>query len=960
MGPGLKEEQTKRGSKCFKLNFVFFLLNISSFFVPVTGYVLRSCHISYSTAICSKRRLTAVPQDIPSTVKGLDLYGNKISKIQVSDFKKLSNLTELNLKWNIISEIDTGSFTNLNSLKMLNLNDNKLTGLGDNVFDGLGSLTHLRMNRNQIKTVASTSFKSLTNLMVLDISVNKLYRITNVHTILQHLPNLLELSVANNNLTSFQSWELTNSSLKLGQLDLSQNPIGDFRITADVFPNLTWLNTGGSSKRHHMKWDVRNKTFLRRVSTFDISGLQIPSEDMKTILGTFNSSLTTVKMNDMKRTYLRALINISCSIPTVSSLQLRSNNLFFMSSNLLSLCFKVTELDLADNSMKNIKDDAFKHLQGIKVLALNHNRLSSVPAAIRNLPALEELDLSKNNITTLGCQDFANLTKLRQLSLHQNSISALQGCVFKDLIHLEVLKLQNNSISKLNDAFIKYLPNLRQLHLNSNKLTAIKHGEFRGLRSLQNLSLHDNQITVLEKECFTGLRNLMAIQLQMNHIKRHKDYKDSFRDLINLKRLDLSHNSIKYIESSALPDPPFSHLSNLERLAFTGNHRRVKSQLPCNFLQGLTNLLDFTGRNLQLLSLHKDTFNHTPKLQKLDISSNELMDLSSELFYPIRNLKSLYISRINLGSLDFFKDANLTKLEFLQARRNQFSVFSEEVLESMPALAYLDLQGNSFTCDCDNAWFLKWTENNQQTQVSDAYNFVCNYPPHLKGMKLLKLDVRSCTVDTEFICFISTTCTILVFMVASFTYHFLRWYLAYAYYIFLAFLFDTKHKNKQAPNQYDAFISYNTHDEPWVIRQLLPKLEGEQGWRLCLHHRDFEPGKPIIDNITDAIYGSRKTICVISHRYLESEWCSREIQVASFRLFDEQKDVLILVFLEDIPTTQLSPYYRMRKLLKRQTYLSWPRASEHPELFWEKLRQAMKTREDLGEDELNLTVTDKP
>lgn len=39
-------------------------------------------------------------------------------------------------------------------------------------------------------------------------------------------------------------------------------------------------------------------------------------------------------------------------------------------------------------------------------------------------------------------------------------------------------------------------------------------------------------------------------------------------------------------------------------------------------------------------------------------------------------------------------------------------------------------------------------------------------------------------------------------------------------------------------------------------------------------------GKPILDNITDAIYQSRKTLCVISRRYLESEWCSREIQVA--------------------------------------------------------------------------------
>ncbi|XP_006799327.2 toll-like receptor 13 [Neolamprologus brichardi] len=167
-------------------------------------------------------------------------------------------------------------------------------------------------------------------------------------------------------------------------------------------------------------------------------------------------------------------------------------------------------------------------------------------------------------------------------------------------------------------------------------------------------------------------------------------------------------------------------------------------------------------------------------------------------------------------------------------------------------------------------------------------------------------------------------------------------------------------QEKEDPHQYDAFISYNTHDEPWVIDTLLPKLEGEQGWRLCLHHRDFEPGKPIIDNITDAIYGSRKTICVISHKYLESEWCSREIQAASFRLFDEQKDILILVFLEDIPSYLLSPYHRMRKMLKKKTYLSWPRAAENIELFWEKLRQALETNENPEAEMLLLTVSNTP
>ncbi|XP_076581705.1 toll-like receptor 13 [Chaetodon auriga] len=104
-------------------------------------------------------------------------------------------------------------------------------------------------------------------------------------------------------------------------------------------------------------------------------------------------------------------------------------------------------------------------------------------------------------------------------------------------------------------------------------------------------------------------------------------------------------------------------------------------------------------------------------------------------------------------------------------------------------------------------------------------------------------------------------------------------------------------------------------------------------------------GKPILENITEAIYGSRKTICVISRHYLQSEWCSKEIQMASFRLFDEQKDVLILLFLEDIPAYQLSPYYQLRSLVKRRTYLSWLQAGQHTGVFWQTIRRALETDE---------------
>lgn len=950
---------TKGGSTFLTLPILFYFLFFISSAVPVAGFTLRDqCRMSDTNVICRPIRgaLKAVPQGIPQTARTVDLSSNKISKIKATDFKNLSLVTQLDLKRNLITAIDAGAFADLVSLTKLLLNNNRLGKLDDDLFSGLRNLTELRLTSNRIKELAPTCFKSITSLNFLDISHNKLHSATRLSSVLQQLPNLQTLVITNNELTHFQSWELTNSSLKLARLDVSQNPIAVFRITADIFPNLTWLNIGSNIKQKII-WDIQNKTFLQRVSTLDVSGLQLKYGDWRALLASFNSSLTALRMNQM-RWNLTELISISCTIPTLTSLQLRDNKLIFIHSNLFKLCGNVTEIDLSKNRIRDVEDGSFLSLKGLKILSLSRNILPSVPAAIRNLPTLQELDLSSNNISKLGCHDFTNLTRLKQLGLYLNSIPTLNECAFKDLIRLQVLKLQNSQIIKLNGAFKRHLPYLKQLRLNGNKLTVIKQGELKGLQSLQNLSLHGNQIQDLQKGCFTGLGNLTDLQLQSNNIQTEKFDQGCFSGLMNLRRLDLSDNHIAYKSFSALENPPFSQLPLLERLDFFSQHHRGKSWLPRNLLQGLGNLLIFYARNTQLVNLHMDTFKYTPKLQVLELSSNYLETLSADLFYPIQNLKSLYISRIGLQSLDFLIDANLAKLEFLQARMNTYPVIRKEEIDALPALAYIDLYGHTFKCDCDNAWILDWAINDNKTQVFDAYTFECNYPLSLKGKKLLDMDIKSCAVNTEFICFITTTSATLLFMMGSFIYHFLRLQLVYAYYLFMAYLFDSKRKGNQTQNEYDAFISYNADDEPWVIRELLPKLEGEQGWKLCLHHRDFEPGKPIMENITDAIYGSRKTICVISQRYLESEWCSREITLASFRLLDEQKDVLILVFLEEIPTAQLSPYYRMRKVLKRRTYLSWPRAQENTDLFWEKLRQAMKTKEHHGEDCYQLTVAD--
>ncbi|CAB1327938.1 unnamed protein product [Coregonus sp. 'balchen'] len=489
------------------------------------------------------------------------------------------------------------------------------------------------------------------------------------------------------------------------------------------------------------------------------------------------------------------------------------------------------------------------------------------------------------------------------------------------------------------------LHKLETLNLAGNKLSSIRKEEFKGLASLKTLLLFDNQIASMEDGAFEGLVNLIELKLDSNKIPQIDIRKTVLSGLPRLRTLDISCNYITYVNDDKLNPPPFSHLTSLENLHIHSQRHKGLSHLPINFLEGLKSLLAFKAGSLNIKDLHPDTFIHTPRLWYLDISKNEFTALMPKLFHPTPRLNRLYLSKARLQSLDFLIGANLSRVTFLQVSKNDITVVNETVLRYLPALTYLDMQDNAFTCGCSNTWFVQWMESDNQTQVVGAGEFTCNYPAELKDTKLLDVELQFCTVHIGLYYYISTTCLVLLTLIASFAYHFLKWQVIYGYYLFLAILYDTKQRNKHMPHgcQYDAFISYNAHDEPWVLRELLPELEGEQGWKL--------QAKPIIDNIMDGIYGSRKTICVISRRYLESEWCSREIQVASFRLFDEQKDVLILVFLEEIPPHQLSPYHRMRKLVKRRTYLSWPRAGEHTGVFWQQLRLALETKD--GPEEEN-------
>ncbi|ELT87653.1 hypothetical protein CAPTEDRAFT_39731, partial [Capitella teleta] len=139
---------------------------------------------------------------------------------------------------------------------------------------------------------------------------------------------------------------------------------------------------------------------------------------------------------------------------------------------------------------------------------------------------------------------------------------------------------------------------------------------------------------------------------------------------------------------------------------------------------------------------------------------------------------------------------------------------------------------------------------------------------------------------------------------------------------------------------YDAFVAYDYDDYSWVRHNLLPELEQERGYKLCIHHRDFPAGEILEEIIVDRIRKSRKTILVLTAKFVRSQWCDFEMSMARSEMFESGRDIIIAVILKPLPFNCINK--TLHNILKTKLYLEWVQEDHHAkELFWTKLDDAL-------------------
>jgi hypothetical protein len=102
------------------------------------------------------------------------------------------------------------------------------------------------------------------------------------------------------------------------------------------------------------------------------------------------------------------------------------------------------------------------------------------------------------------------------------------------------------------------------------------------------------------------------------------------------------------------------------------------------------------------------------------------------------------------------------------------------------------------------------------------------------------------------------------------------------------------------PYLYDLFVSYRHDpvDRDWVRGRLVPALE-EAGLRVCIDHRDFRLGVPLVLEIGRAVEQSHYTLAVLSPAYLESGFTELENVLAEHLGTERREQRLLLILHQD-------------------------------------------------------------
>ncbi|KAG9480733.1 hypothetical protein GDO78_010153 [Eleutherodactylus coqui] len=753
----------------------------------------------------------------------------------------------------------------------------------------------------------------------------------------------------------------------LEYLDLSYNNIT--KLNPSMLSRYHYLDTLNLSYNNISR--IENGSFkanllLRNLSLFNNSFTEIPASSLE--------PLTRLQILDLSNNYYRfvtlekgfsKLVNlqvVSIGGPLVSmvqghdfvalknislqkfSLKSKSSLDYYEPGAFSVLNTDVLWLDIAMDSSTNLLYDMLKDLAGKKLNTLR----------FRNLFEFSYYDLMLDIFSFLPAIDLKNLVFYR-------------GKFNENLLRLILQNVQNSNIENLLLLSVDFarspnanktvvaIDNLVLRHLiikDINNPDILRFDwTFTWFRKVTQLSIINVNFNFIPCDAWEEMTNVVTLNISGNRLlSSYLSEKLCKQNLLpNIETFNVSNNQIDSLKTISLLTAKWPKLIQVD---LTNNIIGSYNE-SCVWTPSIRILI------LRDNMLTVDVFQCLPiTLEYLDMSDSYLERLDMRYFDQATNITQLILRKNKIKFIPTgWKSPNL---QVLSLEMNSFGAIVQGSFQDLLQLKMLTAGNNPYHCTCDLYDFFTETLTDRSLSLPDwPEKYFCHYPLELLDTRIEYFSPGKLECDIHLVVGISVSVTAVVVIVCMLLCYWfdVPWYLRATCQVI-----KSKYRSKKGQETreytYNAFISYSYSDADWVRGVLLPHLENSNpSYRVCIHERDFLPGKWIIDNIIENIENSHKIIFVLSHNFVNSDWCNYELYFAHQRAVGHVFEDIILVVKENVRMEDLPKRFcKLRKLLSTKTYLEWPLEENRQTFFWVQLKSilAKGSRSLVGYDNISL------
>ncbi|XP_033843093.1 nyctalopin [Periophthalmus magnuspinnatus] len=197
-------------------------------------------------------------------------------------------------------------------------------------------------------------------------------------------------------------------------------------------------------------------------------------------------------------------------------LDLSDCNLFNIPDRIFIEQIALKELLCFQNNFRRIPG-AIRGMENLTHIYLERNKIEAVAYnSLLGLGSLKYLNLQENRINVIHDQAFQDLVRLENFYLNDNLLSSLPRVAFQGLSCLKMLNLGGNQLTNVSKTWFGDLVELEVLYLDRNQLVFIEEGTFENLTSLITLHLNSNNLTTLPFAVFQPIYFLGRLYLFRN------------------------------------------------------------------------------------------------------------------------------------------------------------------------------------------------------------------------------------------------------------------------------------------------------------------------------------------------------------------------------------------------------------------------------------------------------------